>query len=319
MTGAYRPYPIIAGPTASGKTAVAVALAQRLGAEVVSADSMQIYADIAVGTARPSVEEMQGVPHYLIGFLPLTENYSVARYVTDAGRVFADIYARGGLPLLCGGTGLYIQSFAENVQFFEQETDRALREELHRQAAAEGGAAMLARLRAVDSDTAARLHENDLNRIIRALEVYHTTGRTISEQARLSKALPSPYTPCLFVLNYRDRAVLRERIDRRVEQMLENGLLDEARRMLDVAPHATAWQAIGYKELIPYLHGERSLEEAVERLKISTHQYAKRQLSWFRRMDGVHTVWMDDYENAAMAAVAIEQVYRQYCEEECAL
>ncbi len=315
MAVIYRPYPIIAGPTASGKTAVSVALAKRLNAEVVSADSMQIYADVSVGTARPTIEEMAGVPHHLLGFLPLAQPYSVAQYVTDANRVFSDIYARGGLPLMCGGTGLYIQSFAENVQFFEQPPNDTLREQLRQQAADEGGAAMLERLRTVDAQTAARLHENDLNRIVRALEVYTVTGHPISEQARLSKRQPSPYIPVLFLLNYQDRSQLHERINRRVDGMLADGLLDEARRMMEVAPNATAWQAIGYKELVPYLRGERSLDEAVERLKISTRQYAKRQLSWFRRMDGVHTIWMDEYSDAAAAAEAIERVYMNCCEE----
>ncbi len=294
---------------------MAVALARRLDAEVVSADSMQIYADIIVGTARPTVEEMQGVAHHLLGFVPLDASYSVARYCADADRVFASIYTRGKLPLLCGGTGLYIQSFAENVRFFEHAPNEELRTRLKAKAAAEGGAVLLEQLRRVDAETASRLHENDINRIVRALEVYHTTGRTISEQARLSKAQPSPYTPCIFVLNYRERATLYARIDCRVEHMLENGLLDEARRMLAVAPQATAWQAIGYKELLPYLRGDSSLDEAVERLKISTHQYAKRQLSWFRRMDGVHTIWMEDYADAAAAAEAMACIYKQCCEE----
>ncbi len=315
MATPFRPYPIIAGPTASGKTAVAVALAERLHAEVVSADSMQIYADIAVGTARPSIEEMRGVPHHLLGFLPLDEPYSVARYVEDAHRVFADIYARDRLPLLCGGTGLYIQSFAENIQFFPQEPNEALRAELKERAAEIGGEGLLTELRQVDPETAARLHANDLNRIIRALEVYHTTGRTISEQARLSKVVPSPYTPCLFLLNYRDRARLYDRIDRRVDKMLDEGILDEARRMLTVSPHATALQAIGYKELLPYLRGEQTLGIAVAQLKLNTHHYAKRQLSWFNRMDGVHTVWVDDFANTDAVADNIAHVYQQFCEE----
>ncbi|MBQ4612931.1 MAG: tRNA (adenosine(37)-N6)-dimethylallyltransferase MiaA, partial [Clostridia bacterium] len=281
MAKNFRPYPIIAGPTASGKTAVAVELAKRINGEVVSADSMQIYDGISVGTARPSVEEMQGVPHHLLGFLPLEEQYSVARYIEDANAVFSDIYARGKTPLMCGGTGLYIQSFAENIRFFEQETDHALRALLKDKAEKLGGEAMLEELRLIDSETAARLHANDLNRIVRALEVYYTTGQTISEQVRLSKSEPSPYTPCLFLLNYRDRSQLYERIDRRVDKMLQNGLLDEVRMVMGVAPSATVLQAIGYKELMPYVRGEITLECAVKQLKISTHHYAKRQISWF--------------------------------------
>ncbi len=315
MASRFVPYPIIAGPTASGKTAVSVALAKQLHAEVVSADSMQIYEDIHVGTARPSVEEMDGVPHHLIGFLPLHEKYSVARYVADATRVFADIYARGRVPLMCGGTGLYIQSFADNVRFFEHKPNEELRTALKRKIAENGAALLLEELRHVDSETAARLHVNDHNRIVRALEVYYTTGQTISEQVHLSKTQPSPYTPCLFLLNFRDRATLYDRIDRRVDAMLENGLLDEARRMLSAAPDATALQAIGYKELLPYLRGEETLAEAIDKLKISTHHYAKRQISWFNRMPCVNTVWVDDFSDYAEVVEAIYAKYQAFCEE----
>ena len=314
MTTIY-PYPIIAGPTASGKTTVAVELAKRLGGEVVSADSMQIYDGISIGTARPSEEEMQGVPHHLLGFIPLSEAYSVARYTQDADRVFRDVFSRGRKPILCGGTGLYIQSFSENIQFFQQESNDLLRARLKARATLEGGAALLAELSKVDPETAARLHENDINRIVRALEVYHTTGQTISEQARLSKATPSPYDRCLFLLNYRNRDVLYERIERRVDRMLEAGLLAEAERVYNDAPRATVLQAIGYKELLPYLRGEDSLENVVAQLKISTRHYAKRQLSWFNRMDGVRTIYVDDYTDLSAVVDAIEQQFITFCKE----
>ncbi len=315
MTTTFCPYPIIAGPTASGKTAVAVHLAKMLGGEVVSADSMQIYDEISVGTARPTEDEMQGIPHHLLGFLPLSESYSVARYTTDADRVFREILSRGRIPILCGGTGLYIQSFSENIQFFPHEPSEELRARLKERAAMDGGVALLAELRDIDPQTAARLHENDLNRIIRALEVYHTTGQTISEQARLSKAVPSPYDRCLFLLNYRNRDTLYERIEHRVDLMLENGLLDEAKRVYEDAPRATVLQAIGYKELLPYLRGEESLENAVAQLKISTRHYAKRQLSWFNRMQDVRTIWMDEYGDAASAVAEIHRQYTTFCQE----
>ena len=226
----FMPYPIVAGPTAVGKTALAVRLAQALDGEVVSADSMQIYAGISVGTARPTKEETAGVPHHLQGFLPLDEGYSVARYLEDASRVFADIFARGRTPVMCGGTGLYVQSFMENRQLLPQSGDPAVRADLTARAAREGGAALLAELAAVDPETAARLHENDVHRIVRALEVYRTTGKTIAAQARASLAVPSPYSGCLIVLSMRDRARLYERIDRRVGRMLSDGLIDAARR-----------------------------------------------------------------------------------------
>lgn len=315
MAEKFRPYPIIAGPTASGKTVVAVKLAKEIGGEVVSADSMQIYRDIAVGTARPDEREMQGVPHHLLGFLPLDEQYSVARYVEDANAVFEDIYTRKKTPILCGGTGLYIQSFSENIQFFAQDKDERLREQLKNKAEKIGGEAMLQELRAVDRETADRLHANDLNRIIRALEVYHVTGQTISEQVRLSKSQPSPYSPCLFLLNFRDRSQLYDRINKRVDAMLENGLLDEVRTVMDVAPNATVLQAIGYKELMPFVRGEMPLDAAVEQLKISTRHYAKRQLSWFHRMENVHTVWVDEHADVNAVVQDILTQYKTFCKE----
>ena len=308
----FLPYPIIAGPTAGGKTALAVALARRIGGEVVSADSMQIYAGISVGTACPTPEERQGVPHHLQGFLPLEEKYSVARYLEDADRVFREIFARGRTPVLCGGTGLYIQSFMENRRFTPQQGDPVLRERLTERGKKEGGAILLTELAQVDPETAARLHENDLHRIVRALEVYETTGRTISEQARCSLSVPSPYDGCLFVLTYRDRQTLYRRIDQRVDAMLENGLLAEARLVLQSAPDATVLQAIGYKELLPYFSGEISLEEAAARLKIGTRHYAKRQLSWFRRMPQARLLYADDYPDGEALLTAVLEQYHEF-------
>lgn len=315
MAKMFRPYPIIAGPTASGKTSIAVTLANRMNGEVVSADSMQIYDEIYIGTARPLENEMQGVPHHLLGFLPLSEPYSVARYVEDADRKFREIFAREHTPILCGGTGLYIQSFSENIHFFPHEPNEELRAQIKRRAEALGGEVLLDELREVDPESAARLHVNDLHRIVRALEVFHTTGQTISEQARLSKAEPSPYDRCLFLLNYRNRDVLYERIERRVDQMLNDGLLDEAQRVYNDTPRATVLQAIGYKELLPYLRGEKTLEEATAQLKISTRHYAKRQLSWFNRMQDVRTIWMDDYADVLEAVDEIYCQFTEFCEE----
>lgn len=306
----FMPYPIVAGPTAVGKTALAVRLAQALDGEVVSADSMQIYAGISVGTARPAKEETAGVPHHLQGFLPLDESYSVARYLEDASRVFADIFARGRTPVMCGGTGLYVQSFMENRQLLPQSGDPAVRADLTARAAREGGAALLAELAAVDPETAARLHENDVHRIVRALEVYRTTGKTIAEQARASLAVPSPYSGCLIVLSMRDRARLYDRIDRRVDRMLSDGLIDEARLVLSAAPGATVLQAIGYKELLPYLRGECPLDEAVRQLKTGTRHYAKRQLSWFSRMPQARFLYADDYPDEDALTAAALAVYR---------
>lgn len=303
------PLLVIAGPTASGKTALAVELARRLDGEVVSADSMQVYRDLSVGTARPTEEECQGIPYHLIGFLPLEESYSVARYVEDARRILVDIHRRGKLPILCGGTGLYIQSLLDNLDFAQQETDPALRDALRRRIQEEGGRTMLDELSTVDPETAARLHENDHGRIVRALEVYRTTGIPISEQARLARRTPSPYDACLLVLDSRDRQILYERIHRRTDRMLETGLIDEARRVIGSPHAATVTQAIGYKELAPYLCGACTLQEAADALKQGTRRYAKRQLSWFRRMRDAQFLYIDDYADAAGLADAASSLW----------
>lgn len=303
----------VAGPTASGKSALAIALAQRLDGEVVSADSMQIYDTISIGTARPSVEEMAGIPHHLLGFLPLSSPYSVAQYVNDAKAVIADVTERGKLPILCGGTGLYMQSLIENVTFDEQATrETALRDELRARAEREGGEALLSQLREVDPVTAAKLHPNDKGRIVRALEVYLTTGRTIAEQVKASRTEPPFFDTCLLVLDFRDRERLYDRIHRRVDMMVENGLLEEAERVLKSPYAPTAMQAIGYKELRPYFGGELSLEDALDNLKKSTRHYAKRQLSWFRRIPYARFLYVDDYADvSALTDAAITLMERK--------
>ncbi len=297
----------VAGPTASGKSALAIALAQRFDGEVISADSMQIYDTVSIGTARPTAEEMMGIPHHLLGFLPLSSPYSVAQYVTDAKAVIADVTKRGKLPILCGGTGLYMQSLIENVTFDQEATqETALRDRLRARAAREGGALLLDELRAVDPVTAEKLHPNDVGRIVRALEVYLTTGRTITEQVKASRAEPPFFDTCLLVLDFRDRERLYDRIHRRVDMMVKNGLLEEAERVLRSPFAPTAMQAIGYKELRPYFDGELSLEEALDNLKKSTRHYAKRQLSWFRRIPYAQFLYVDDYADiSALADAAV--------------
>ena len=302
-------YPIIAGPTASGKTALAIALAKHFDGEVVSADSMQIYDTVSVGTARPDEVEMDGVVHHLMGFLPLSAKYSVASYLDDAHRVFSDIYCRNRTPIMCGGTGLYIQSFMENRQLLEEQPNPTLRQQYIHLAEAQGNEVLMERLRAVDPIAADRLHVNDRNRIIRALEVYDTTGLTITEQAERSHAIPSPYTPCLFVLDFRDRQKLYDRINLRVTHMLNNGLLEEAKQVLATNLDATVTQAIGYKEFAAYFQGEISLEEAADKLRQQTRRYAKRQLSWFRRMEGAITLWVDEHPTKESL---INEAIRQY-------
>ena len=296
---------VVAGPTASGKTALAVALAKRVDGEVISADSMQVYKDARIGTARPTEQEMDGVPHHLLGFVPLSQPYSVAQYAADAHAAIAEVAARGKQPILCGGTGLYIQAVLQNLTFSQEESHDDCRAHLRKEAFDLGGAAMLTRLRKVDPDTAARLHENDLSRIIRALEVYETTGRTMSEQRALSRKTPSPYDARFAVLDFRRRQTLYDRIDRRVDAMMAAGLLDEARTLLSGDDAPTALQAIGYKELEPAVRGTEPLAEAVDRLKQSTRRYAKRQLSWFRHQPDVRFFYVDDYADFAALLAAV--------------
>lgn len=294
MTQPPRPLIVVAGPTASGKSALAVELCRRFDGEVVSADSMQVYAQLRIGTARPDEGEMGGTPHHLMGFLPLGTSYSVAKYAADAHAAIADIHARGKLPVLCGGTGLYIQAVTENLTYEEQSGDRTLREALRRRAEAEGGGALLAELAAIDPDTAARLHENDVGRIVRALEIYHTTGCTLTQQNERSRRRPSPYAVCGLYLDFKDRDALYGRIERRAALMLEAGLLEEARQLRACGEADTVRQAIGYKELYAYLDGTCSLEQAMEEMCRATRRYAKRQLSWFRNRGGFAPLYVDE-------------------------
>ncbi len=300
---------VVAGPTASGKTALAIAIAKQLNGEIVSADSMQVYKDLMIGTARPSTEEMDGVPHHLIGSLPLTERYSVARYAADAKAVIDRLQAMGKHPILCGGTGLYIQAVTENLAFSEEGGDESLslRKQLQEEYEMYGGEAMRERLAQHDPETAARLHPNDQGRIVRALEVALLTGVPMSEWIRRSRLEPPPYDTRMIVLDFRDRAVLYDRINRRVDSMLEQGLIQEASAVLQSPYAPTAMQAIGYKELAPYFAGTLTLEDAIENLKRETRRYAKRQLSWFRRIETAHTLYVDEYiDKEALTNAAME-------------
>ena len=299
------PLVVVAGPTASGKSALAVELCRRFDGEVVSADSMQVYEQLRVGTARPTEQEMDGIPHHLMGFLPLTASYSVAKYAADAHRVIAEIRRRGKLPIVCGGTGLYIQAVTENLTYEEQPGDRTLRDALRARAQQEGGAPLLAELSLVDPETAARLHPNDIGRIVRALELVRTTGRTLSEQNKQSRAVPSPYRVCGLLLDTNDRAVLYDRIDRRAAAMLADGLLEEAALLRTCEGADTVRQAIGYKEWYPYLDGACSLEQACEEMCRATRRYAKRQLSWFHHHGEWTPLFIDEEDVLAKATQTV--------------
>lgn len=303
MTKTPRPLLVVAGATASGKTALAVEMCRRFDGEVVSADSMQVYAELRIGTARPDEEEQRGIPHHLMGFLPLGTSYSVAKYAADAHAVIADIHRRGKLPVLCGGTGLYIQAVTENLTYQEQSGDRTVRDELRRRAEQEGGEVLLAELTAVDPDTAARLHKNDIGRIVRALEIYTVTGQTLTQQNEQSRQTPSPYRVCGLMPDFRDRAALYERIDQRVDAMLAAGLLEEAKALRACPEADTVRQAIGYKELYAYLDGACSLQQAAEDIRRATRRYAKRQLSWFRHRGDYYPLYADE--------MSVQELYEQ--------
>ncbi len=283
----------VVGPTASGKTSLGVEICREIGGEVVSCDSMQIYRGMDIATAKPSAREMQGIPHHLIGFVDISENYSVARYCEDAKKTIYDIASRGKIPVIVGGTGLYYSSLADNIKFFDEESDLEYRQILFDEAAEKGAKALFDRLAVIDPERAQTLHVNDLNRIIRALEIYHTTGKSISLQNRESRNEEPPFEFRTVCLDAQDRQFLYDRINRRVDMMLEQGLVEEAKSFFAENTGSTAVQAIGLKELKPYLNGEASLDECVERLKMQTRRYAKRQLTWFRRDAGIKRLYID--------------------------
>lgn len=285
----------IVGPTASGKTSLAVEICRRYDAEAVSCDSMQIYKGMDIATAKPTAEEMKDVPHHLIGFISPDETFSVAKYCETARNTIFDITSRNKKSVLVGGTGLYYSSLTENIEFLPEETDFIYREMLRKRAETEGAQVLLDELAAIDPEAAGKLHINNLGRIIRALEIHHTTGKTKSIQNELSKQKPSPFKTVTICLDTRDRQVLYDRINRRVDLMLDAGLIEEARAFFASPLGRTAKQAIGYKELDPYFKGEKSLEECVDNLKMQTRRYAKRQLTWFRRNEKINFLYIDDY------------------------
>ena len=276
---------VICGPTASGKTALAVELALRHHGEVVSADSMQIYRRMDIGTAKPTREEMRGVPHHMLDVADPEEDFSVARYVDMAAKCVDDILSRGRLPILAGGTGLYIDSLLSGRTFAPFQPDSPLRGELEEQLRREGGAAMLARLAQVDPDSAARLHPNDEKRIVRALEVYQSTGKTITQHNLETQAIPPRYDALTLALAFERREDMWSRIDRRVDQMMDQGLVAEVQGLLDsgVPAKCTAMQAIGYKEMAAALLSGGDVRSAAEEIQLRSRQYAKRQLTWFKR------------------------------------
>ena len=295
---------VVAGPTATGKTKLGILLAQRFSGEIVSADSMQVYRRMDIGTAKATAEERAAVPHHMLDAAGPEENYSVSRYVGEASRCCGDILARGKTPVIVGGTGLYIDSLVSGRDFAERsEGDEALRGELNARYEALGGEAMLEELRAFDPDRAAKLHPSDKRRIVRAIEIYRLTGETISAHDRRTRELPPRYEALRIVLNYRDRVDLYARIDARVDDMVAAGLFDEVAGLLQsgLSPESTAMQAIGYKEAALSLAGAIGREEAIAQIKQNSRRYAKRQVTWFSRWnDALFLRWdgTPDFEKA---------------------
>ena len=292
----------VAGATASGKTALSVELAKRLSGEIVSCDSMQIYKGMNIGTAKPTKEEMQGVPHHMLDFLEPSENFSVADFCDMARGIIADINARGKLPILTGGTGLYIDSLIDNVEFAEETEKSDIRDGLFKMAESKGKEAIYNLLLEIDPEYARAVHPNNIKRVIRAIEFYKTTGMTVTEHNALPKT--PIYRAVYFCIDW-DRETLYERINARVDQMIDAGLENEARMLYDKygRQNFTAFSGIGYKEFFDYFEGKKSLDEVIEEIKRGTRRYAKRQLTWFRRNEKIH--WLTPDENMVENAISI--------------
>ncbi|MBQ9941287.1 MAG: tRNA (adenosine(37)-N6)-dimethylallyltransferase MiaA [Clostridia bacterium] len=284
---------IIAGPTASGKTALSIEICKKFNGEVISADSMQIYKGMDIATAKPTSDEMCGIPHHLMSIADPSELFSVAKFKTLAEDAIEDILSRGKLPVIVGGTGLYIDSLINNTRFGEFDGDDKYREQLRLIAEKNGNAFLWNMLMEADEPTASRVNPNDLKRVIRALEVYHCTGKRMSEYDAVSHTEKSKYDYLFLGLFFEDRSILYDRINKRVDKMFECGLVQEAQRELNKNISSTARQAIGYKELIPYFKGHSTLEEVSESLKKATRNYAKRQLTWFRRYENIVKIFPD--------------------------
>ncbi len=288
------PIIVIVGPTASGKTALSISLAKKYDAEIVSADSMQVYKGMDIATAKPTFDEMQGVPHHLINCVDTDKKFSVAEYLDQARKAISDIRLRGKNVIVVGGTGLYVNSLVDNIQF-EPEEQNELRESLKRELDKFGGGYMLQKLGKLDPDYAKNLHQNDHGRIIRGIEINLVFNHNVSQHKELSRAQDSPYNALMIGITYRDRQKLYERIDLRVDKMMDMGLLEETQNFFGkLDSDKTAVQAIGYKELFPYISGEISLDEAIGNLKKATRNYAKRQLTWFRKDERINWLYADE-------------------------
>lgn len=292
-----KPMVILTGPTAVGKTKLSLELARRIHGEIISADSMQVYEYMDIGSAKIMPEEMQGIPHHLIGVLKPWESFDVVEFQRLCKEALAGIYERGNIPIVTGGTGFYIQALLRDIDFTENEEDTKYREQLEELAAEKGAGYLHDLLTKVDPKAADAIHENNIKRTIRALEFYHLTGQCISDHNERELQRERAYNACYFVLND-DREILYDRIEKRVDQMVENGLLEEVKRLKDMGCDRSmvSMQGLGYKEILEFLDGETSLEQAINKIKLSTRHFAKRQLTWFRREKDVIYVNKPDFE-----------------------
>lgn len=286
----------VAGPTASGKTWLGVQLAKIYGGEVISADSMQIYKGMDIASAKPTKEEMQGIPHHLIDFLDRDISFSAADYVRLAKEKIAEVLSRGKLPIIVGGTGLYIDSLLENVKFSDGGSDEKYRKELYDFAGKAGNEALYARLVEADPEAAETIHPNNLVRVVRALEVIHVTGRKFSDLKKESRLVESPYDSLILGLNFENRQNLYDRIDLRVDEMMKNGLLEEAEELWRQGSMKTAANAIGFKEFIPFFENLMSVEACIDKIKQETRRYAKRQLTWFRKNQRIQWIILGEFD-----------------------
>ncbi len=300
MTGNKIKIIVVAGPTASGKTGLGIEIAKAVNGEIISADSMQVYKDMSIATAAATKQEQNEVPHHLVEFLEQSESFSVSDFCSMAKEKIADISSKGKTPVIVGGTGLFIDSLVDNIKFTRAETDLELRAELMKKSADE----LYEMLFEIDKEAALSIHKNNKSRVVRALEIYYTCGKTKSQQNEASRTEESPYDVLYFVLAYKNRSTLYNRINTRVDMMIKNGLIDEARKALENTSSKTSAQAIGHKELKPYLGGEISLDAAVDNLKKETRHYAKRQITWFKRRKDAEIIYMDcEQENPVFNAV----------------
>ncbi len=284
---------VVVGPTASGKTDLGVSISEKFNGEVISCDSMQIYKGMSISTAKPTEDDMRGIKHHLIDFLPITESYSVSDYCKDASTVFNDVHSRGKMPVFVGGTGLYIDSFLSNTKFLDGGSSDDIRKKLQDELLKNGSEYMYRKLVCIDPKAAEKIHPNNTKRVLRAIEVYESTGKTLSEQESISHIIQSDIEPLYIGITYFDRQKLYDRINKRVDIMVENGLIDEVKNFYSLPYSSTAVASIGCKEIKPYLDNEKTLDDCLDKLKQVTRNYAKRQLTWFRRNEKINWVYPD--------------------------